>query len=148
MLEIQSPFGIKGIPLKPELKGRLKVDETLIQTLAALMAFDGESRRLLTCALGGSLHTVTPAVTEILNLLSTQSFDNFTFEDISVTEVMIMAGVLNSGLIWVNVGVAAAANVGWRLEAGDIVRFSINSMKELYLQITSNGDRVQIMKAG
>ncbi len=148
MFEIESPFKIKGIPLKPELSGRQKVDETLIQTLAAIMAFDGEGRRLLTCALNGSLNAVSPPVSSITNHVSSQPVQDITFGDIPVTEVMVMACPTNNGDVWVNVGAAAGVDTGWPLKAGSHIKLSINNMAELNLHVITFADMVIIVRAG
>lgn len=146
MSEIQIPFPLKGIPLKPEMTGRVKIDETMIQTLAALCGWDGEARRLLTCALNGALHTASPPVCCIVNKESTGATEDITFGDIPTTEVMVMAHPTNGGDVWVNIGVAAGVDVGWYLDAGDYVQFSINNMSELRLHIVTSGDKVAILR--
>jgi len=146
MFEIQTPFTIRGIPLKPELSGRQKVDETLIQTLSALLGFDGESRRLLTCALNGSLHTVTPPLEGITNVASSSPTEGITFSEHPTTEIIVMANKNNSGDVWVNVGVVAGVDTGWLLAPGDHVQFSINNMKQLHLHVVTSGDKVIILR--
>lgn len=146
MREIQIPFPISGIPLKPELSGRQKLDETIIQSLSAIMGFDGQSRRLLTCALNGSLHTIAPPVSAIVNVLGSGASDDITFSSTPTSEVMIQANPGNSGDVWVNIGAAAAVDTGWPLDAGDIISLSINNLKDLQLHIISSGDKVIIIR--
>jgi len=146
MFEIQTPFSIKGIPLKPELKGSQKVDETIIQTLAALMAFDGEARRLLTCALGGSLHTISPTAKAITNTTGSGANDDITFDDTPTSEVMIMANAANSGDVWINIGAAAAVDTGWPLDAGEFVIISLNNLQDLQMRIVTDGDKIIILR--
>ena len=148
MFEIQTPFTIKGIPLKPELSGRQKVDEVLTQTLAALMGYDGEARRLLTCALNGSLHTISPPVSTITNVVSTGATEDVGFDDTPCSEVMIMSNPANTGNVWVNVLLAAAIDTGWVLGPGEMVKFSINNLRDLHLHIITSGDKVIIIQAG
>ena len=131
MFEIQTPFTIKGIPLKPELKGSQKVDETIIQTLSAIMGFDGEARRLLSCSLGGSLHSIAPTAAAFINTVSTGANE----------DVMIMANKNNTGDVWVNIDAAAAVDTGWLLDAGDNIQLSINDMRRLNLFIVTSGDK-------
>ncbi len=148
MFEIDRPFPIKGLPFKPELTGRPKVDEKLIMTLATLMGWDGESRRLLTCALRGSLHSVSPPVSSITNHVSSQPVEDITFGDIPVTEVMIRACPTNVGDVWVNVGAAAGVDTGWQLDAGDHLKISLNNLSELNLHVITFADMVTIVRAG
>ena len=146
MFEIQTPFKIKGIPLKPELKGSQKVDETLIQSLAAVMGFDGEARRLITCALGGALHTISPQVAGIFNHTATGAAELLTFADQPTTEVMIQAGFLNVAGFWVNIGAAASAGNGWRIPAAGWLKLSINNMSELNINLISDGNQIVIIR--
>lgn len=146
MFEILIPFPLKGIPLKPELTGRIKIDEIMIQTLSALCGWDGEARRLLTCGVGGALQTTSPVATAIINTVSTGATEDVTYASQPTTEVMIMANPNNSGDVWVNVGAAAAIDTGWVLDAGDILNLSINSMSDLQLHIITSGDKVIIIR--
>ncbi len=146
MLEIESPFPIKGVPLKPELSGRQKVDEKLIQTLSALMGFDGEARRLISCSLSGALHGVTPPLAGITNVASVGSNEDVTFGDQATTEIIVLANRNNTGDVWVNVDAAAAVDTGMVLDAGDSVKFCINNMQRLNLFIVTVGNKVIILR--
>lgn len=146
MPEIEIPFPLKGVPIKPEMTGRVKIDDTVIQTLAALLGWDGEARRLLRCALHGVLQVSTPNVCCITNKESTGDAEDITFGSIPTTEVMIIANPANGGDVWVNVSAAAAVDAGWPLDAGDIVNFSINNMSELKLHVVTSGDKVIIIR--
>lgn len=146
MFEIKIPFPIKGVPLKPELIGSVKLDETAIQTLAALLGWDGESRRLLTCALNGSLHTIAPTVKAIINTTGSGANDDITFSDTPTSEVMIMANPANSGDVWINIGAAAAVDTGWPLDAGDMLIVSVNNLQDLQMRIISDGDKTILIQ--
>ncbi len=141
MFEIQVPFPLSGIPLKPEMTGRIKIDETMIQTLAALCGWNGEARRLLTCEVNGALHVTTPPAKGIVNSASTGENENITFTDTPTTEVMIMANPNNTGDVWVNIGTAGAVDTGWPLSPGDTVNLAINNMTELNLFVVTSGDK-------
>lgn len=142
MLEIQVPFPLSGIPLKPEMTGRVQIDETMIQTLSALCGWNGEARRLLTCAVNGALHVTTPPAKAIVNSASTGANENITFADEPTTEVMIMANPNNTGDVWVNIGAVGAVDTGWLLSSGDTVNLAINNMLELNLFVVTSGDKV------
>lgn len=145
MSEIQIPFPLKGIPLKPEMSGRVKIDETMIQTLASLCGWDGEARRLLTCALNGALQVTSPAAKAIINKVSTGGAEDITFNDTLTTEIIVLANANNTGDVWVNIGAAAAIDTGWLLDAGDWVNLSINNLQELKLHVVASGDKVIIL---
>lgn len=146
MFEIETPFGIKGIPLKPELKGRQQVDEKIIQTLSALMGFDGEARRLLTCSKEGSLNSVSPPVAAMENILSVGVGETLTFGDIPTTEVLIRARVFNSDGIWVNIGSPASSGVSWIIMPGEWLKISINNMNQLHFYFVAAGNRIDLIR--
>lgn len=147
MFEITIPFGIKDLPMKPEFTGRVKLDETMIQTLAALVAWDGEARRLLTCAVNGALHVASPQVEAIINRGATIPNHHITFTDTPTTEIMIMANPTNTGDVWVQVGKVAAVDDGWYLDAGDYVELSVNNLSVLDILIVTNADKIIIMQS-
>jgi len=147
MYEIQKPFPIQGIPLKPELSGRQKLDETLIQTLSSLLGYDGESRRLITCALNGSLHVCDPPLAEVINVQSVGPNELYSFGDIPTTVVLIKASINNASPVWANVRADAGMNDGWRLMPQDWVQFSINNMRDLHFKIIGDGDRLEILRS-
>lgn len=146
MYKIQLPFPIKGIPMKPELTGQQTVDDKIIQTLSTLLGWDGESRRLITCAINGALHTVTPTLAGITNVASTGNNEDVTFSQQATTEIIVMANKNNSGDVWVNVDAAAVVDTGWPLSPGDHVQFSTNDMQRLNLLIVTSGDKVIILR--
>lgn len=146
MAEIQIPFPLKGIPLKPEMTGRVKVDETMIQTLAAVCGWDGEARRLLTCALNGALEVTSPPVCCIVNKTATGDAEAVTFSSIPTTEVLILANPNNAGDVWCNVAEAAGVDTGWPLDAGDWLKVSVNNMNQLRLYIALTDDKVILLR--
>ena len=146
MFEIEIPFPIRGIPLKPELSGRQQIDEKIIQTLATIMGFDGEARRLITCALSGSLHTISPTVKAITNITGSGANDDITFANTPTSEVIVMANAANSGDVWINIEAAAAVDTGWPLDAGDFVILSLNNLRDLQMRIITSGDKVIILR--
>jgi len=146
MFEIQIPFKIKGVKFKPEQTGMIKVDEVMIQTIASLCGWDGEARRLLTCALGGALNITSPRVDGITNKTSSGAAEDMTFTDQPTTEIMIMAHPTNTGDVWVNLDTVAAVDTGWYLDAGDYVVISINNMSRLNLHVVTTGDKVAILR--
>jgi len=146
MADIQIPFPLKGVPIKPEMTGRLKIDDKLVQTLAALCGWDGEARRLLTCALNGSLHVTSSPVCCIANKVSTGAAEDITFGDTPITEVIVFANPNNTGDVWLNIGAAAAVDTGWVLDAGDYLQFSINNLSELRLHVVTLGDKVILLR--
>ena len=147
MPEIQIPFPLKGIPIKPEMTGRVKLDETMIQTLSALCGYDGEARRLLTCALNGSLHVTNPPVCDIINKTAVGDAEAVTFSSTPTTEILILANPKNTGDIWANLNAAADVDTGFPLSPGDWLNVSLNNMQDLQLYIALTGDKVIILRS-
>lgn len=145
MAELEIPFPLRGLPLKPEIRGRQKIDDVLVQSLATLLGWDGEGRRLLKCALSGSLRTTSPVVAGITNKVTSAAEHNITFSSVPTTEVMILANPNNSGDVWVNVGAFAAVDTGWILGAGDFINISINNLQDLRLYTVTIGDKVSVI---
>ena len=147
MFEIEIPFKIKGVPFRPEQTGIVKVVEVLIQTISTLAGWDGEARRLLTCALNGSLHVASSQVEAIINRVSTAPNQHITFTDTPTTEIMILADRTNLGDVWIQVGKVAAVDDGWYLDAGDYVQLSVNNLSVLDILLTANADMITIIQS-
>lgn len=146
MAELEIPFPLKGLPLKPEIKGRLKIDDVLLQTLSAMMAYDGEGRRLLKCALSGSLRTTSPVACCIDNKVTSGEEHNITFGSTPTTEVLVIANPDNGQRVWLNIGAAAGVDIGWPLDAGDFLNISLNNLQDLRLYTASIGDKVIVLR--
>ncbi len=144
-VEIQIPFKIKGIPVKPELTGYLKLDENVLQTIAAMCAWDGEARRLLACSLSGALNTISPQVKGIKNVASTGGNEVITFTDEPTSEVIVLANSANTGDVWVDIDGVPAVDTGYPLDAGDWIKLSINNMQSLQLFVVTSGDKIIII---
>lgn len=145
MQDLQISFPLKDLPLKPEITGRVKVDEILTQTLSALMGYDGEGRRLLKCALSGSLRITSPIIKGVANKVTSGEEHHIIFSDVPTTEVLITANPDNSARVWANLDIAAGVDIGWPLDAGDILNISINNLESLRLYTASIGDKVIVV---
>ncbi len=146
MAKIKVYYPLTGLRIDPDLFEHLEIDVKAIQTLASLFGWDGQARRMITCSPAGSLHTVGPVASEIINKVSTHPNENVTFTDQVTSEVMIMACNTNGGDVWVNIGSAGGVDTGWRLDAGDSVQFSINNMTDLNVFIETSADMAIIIR--
>ncbi len=133
MFEFQRPFPINQIPMKPEFTGRVKLDETAIQTLAALFGWDGETRRLLTCSLNGSLHTVSPPIKAFKHKKAAAIPVVITCDDIPTTEVVVRGHPDNTGLVYVDINIDPTNATSWPLAANDAITLSINNLNNIRL---------------
>ena len=132
-LEIIKPLPFEDLPTKPPLTGRPRISEDIQQTAALLVGWDKSTRRLVYVNPSGVLHTTSPPVKGIINRLSGGIGSHHQFTKIPTSEVLITAKSTNTGAIWVNVGAAADDNVGYPLETGEYVNFSINNLHSLHL---------------
>ncbi len=146
MAKIKVYYPLTGLRIDPDNFEYLEIDEKAIQALASLFGWDGQARRMITCSKGGSLHTVSPVASEIINKVSTYPNENMTFTDQVTSEVLIHADKTNGGDVWVNIGSAGAVDTGFLLDAGDHVQFSINNMANLNVFIVTNADMVTIIR--
>ena len=140
MGEILIPFTFEDMPVRPPLVGRPRISDDLQQTLAALVGWDKTTRRLVYVNPQGVLHIASPPVKGIINEQSGGVGSTKQFTDIITSEIMIRAKPTNSGRIWVNVGIAAAVNVGYPLDSGEWVSLSINNLINLHLYFTLADD--------
>lgn len=145
MAEIDKPFPLADIPIKPPLTGRPRISEDIQQTLAAIAGWDGASRRLLGCMLSGSLYVVSPPVKDFVTVTAVGASDVITFGDIPTTEVLIMGALANANWVWVGVNRVPAVNDGWPLASNDWVKLTINNLNQLQLLIVNNGEKAHLM---
>ena len=146
MLKIKRPFPIKDLFLDPELKQSLEVDEKIQQTLAAMLGWDGESRRLLTCGVGGALHSMSPTAIGVTNSVSSGADEDITYGDIPTSEVMVRANALNTSWLWVNVGAVGGVDIGWPLSPGETITLSLNNMNQLNVNVVTSGDKAIVLR--
>ena len=140
MPEVLIPLTFDDLPIKPPLVGRPRISEDMQQTVALLVGWDETTRRLIRVSPTGVLYVASPRVKGIINELSTGDGDTYQGGDIKTSEVMIRAKPTNSGRVWINVGAAANDNVGYPLDSGEWVSFSINNLHTLYLYFTKAAD--------
>ena len=140
MGEVLIPLTFEDLPTRPPLVGRPRISEDIQQTAALLVGWDGVTRRLVRCSPTGALYTASPRVKGIINQQSTGIGSTKQFTDIVTSEVMIRSKSTNTGLIWVNVGKAAAENVGYPLDSGEWVNWSMNNLISLHLFFAAADD--------
>lgn len=145
MPEIIKPLTFDDLPVRPPFVGRPKISDDIQQTAALLVGWDKVTRRLVSVSPTGVLHVAQPVVKGITNLLSNDYSYNWNGGDISTSEVMIKANPDNVSRIWVNVGVAAAPNIGHPLDAGESVVLSINNLHSLHVHIVNTGERASVV---
>ena len=145
MPEVLIPLTFEDLPVKPSLRGRPRISEDLQQTIALLTGWDKHTRRLVAVNPFGMLQVVSPDVKGIINFQADGDADTWQGSDISTSEVLVRAKPSNSGRIWASVGIAAAVDVGYPLDAGEWVTFSIISLQHLHLHFTKDDNWVIVI---
>lgn len=136
MTDLNIPMGQQPEEVQPQLVSGARVSENIQQTLALLTAYDGAARKLVRCTEMGGVHIVSPPVKGILNIQADGDGDTWQGGNIKTTEVLVKAKINNVGVTWVNVNTPATGNVGYGLEPGDFVRFTIRNLNQLHIYLT------------
>ena len=145
MPEILNPLTFEDLLTKPPLVGRPRISEDLQQTVALLVGWDKQTRRLVSVSPTGVLHVASAPVKGIKNLLSAGDGTTQQGDNVDTSEVLIRAKPTNSGRVWVNVGKAAAVDVGYPLDSGEPVTLSVNNLHSLHFYFTKSADKVSIV---
>lgn len=147
MNEFNIPMGQKPDEVQPQLVSGARVTENIQQTLAMLTGYDGAARKLIRCTEMGGVHIVSPPVKGIINIQAVGDADTWQGGNIKTTEVLVKAKINNVGVTWVNVNTAAAGNVGYPLEPGDFVRFTIRNLNQLHIYLTYDAEWAVVVYA-
>lgn len=145
MPEVEIPLTFDDLPVKPPLTARPRISEDLQQTVALLVGWDKSTRRLVSVSPTGVLHVASAPVKGIVNLLSVGDGTTQQGDDIKTSEVLIRAKPTNTGRVWINVGKAAAVDVGYPLDSGEPVIFSVNNLHSLHFYFTKAADKCSIV---
>lgn len=145
MPEALIPLTFDDLPVKPPLVGHPRISEDLQQTVALLVGWDKSTRRLVSVSPTGVLHAASAPVKGIANLLSVGDGTTQQGDDVKTSEVLIRADKNNTEDVWVNVGKAAAVDVGYPLNGSDWVSFSVNNLHSLHFYFEKLNDKVSII---
>ena len=145
MPKILVPFTFEDVPVSPPLSGQPVISNEIDQTFAMLVGWDGSTRRLVRVSPSGSIRVGSARAKGILDILSDQAGYVLTCPNCPVSEVMIRAYPDNTGRVFVNIGKAAALNVGYPLFTGEWVSLSVNNLNSLQLYIEKDVERVEII---
>jgi len=141
----QIPFDIVDIPTKPPLTSQPLISGDIQQTLATLVCYDGETRRLVRGTKEGKLQVVNPLAALFVNISATAGNFLWQGDDIKCSEIIVRAHPDNSGRVWVNVFAAAAADTGWPLDANEHIPLTLNNLSQLHLKIINTGEKVILL---
>ena len=132
MPDILRPLPFLDLETKPPLTGRVRITDEMQQTLALLSGWDGASRRLLNVSPSGVLHVCSSTIKGILNEQALAAVTDYQLPDIKTSEVLIRAKPTNSGRIWVNLDVDAGDNIGYPLDSGEWINFSVDNLHRIH----------------
>lgn len=142
---IAKPLPFNELQVQPELITPIKLSNDMQQVLSLLTGFDGSQRRLLRASPSGVLHFASCPVKDIINFQAEGDADTYQPADIPTSEVLIRAKPTNTGRIWVKTGIAAAVDVGYPLDSGELVVWGINNLSNLHFYFTKDDDWVIIV---
>lgn len=142
MFEILKPLTFDDLPTKPPITGRPKLTEDLQQTIALLSGWDGATRRLIRVSPTGVIRIGSARALGLYNIAANTDDYTTKCDDCPTSEVMLRAFPDNTGRVFVNIGAAAALNVGYPLFTGEWVSLSVNNLNSLQLYIEKNDDKV------
>jgi len=142
MFEILLPFGFDDLPTKPTITGKPKLSDDLQQTLALLSGWDGRTRRLIRVSPTGVIRVGSARAKGVYNIVANTDAYTLTCMDCPISEVMLRAFPDNTGRVFVNIGKAAALNIGYPLFTGEWISISVNNLSSLQLYIEKNTDKV------
>ncbi len=145
MPKILVPFTFDDLPVSPPLSGQPILSNDIEQTIATLVGWDGSTRRLVRVSPTGSIRVGSARAKAVLDILSNTAGYVLTCPNLSVSEVMIRAYPDNTGRVFVNIGKAAALNVGYPLFTGEWVSLSVNNLNSIQLYIEKDAERVAVL---
>ncbi|GAI67940.1 unnamed protein product [marine sediment metagenome] len=140
MPDIVKPMRIPGLNLSPPLTGKVRLSEDMQQCLSLLTGYYDNQRVLIRATESGVLQTVQPAIKDIEVFAAADPKFSWVGGDIPCTDVAVIAGTANSGLVWIRpYSIASAAN-GWPLAKGEVFGFTIRNLNQLHVTIETTGE--------
>ena len=136
-----------GTPLKcPELHlsdkhdGGMELSKDMQQVLSVLTGFVENKRVLLKASPGGILRTTSPRIQDIKHIEGSGANDERQGSDIPCSEIMCMADITNTGVIWVRTLSTATTMNAWPLKVGEVVNFAVDNYRDLHILIVTHAD--------
>ena len=145
MPEIIKNFTFDDLLVKPPFGGKLRLSEDIQQTIASIIAWDGQTRRLIRSSPNGVLRVCDGRAKAVLNVTATGAAYTLTPDDIPTSEVIVKAHVDNVGQVVVNIGVTASLVAGFPLDPGESVSLSVNNLNALRLYVELTTEKAAIL---
>lgn len=135
MSDIVKPMDIPELNLHPPVTGKVRLSEDMQQTLALLTAYYDSKRVLLKATESGVLQVVQPVIKDVTVFTAADPVFSWVGGDVPCTDVAVIAGLDNTGKIWVRpYSVASAANA-WPLNKGEVFPFTVGNLNQVHITI-------------
>ncbi len=142
MSNINKPMDIPELNLKPPIDGKVRLSEEMQQTLALLCGYVDSKRVILKASESGVLNTTEPRIKDIVHYDRVDPVNPTQGDNVPCTECLIMGHPDNIGIVWVRPYEAVTTDNGWPLAAWDIVKFTLDNLQQLKMNIATNGDGI------
>jgi len=142
MGNINKPMDIPELNIEPPISGKLRLSEDMQQTLALLTGYSDNKRVVLRASESGILYVAEPRIADIVHYTGVGANDTQTGGDIPCTEAIVTGHPDNTGKIWVRPDKTATVNNAWPLEAGDVVTFTLDNLKQLNMLFVVASEKV------
>jgi len=142
MGNINKPMDIPELNIKPPIDGKVRLSEDMQQTLALLVGYGDNARKVLRASESGVLNVTSARIKDIEHYTGVGANDTQTGENIPCTECLVMAHPDNTGNVWVRPDKTATVNNAWPLAGGEVVSFTVDNLKQLNMLIVVAGEKV------
>ena len=139
-----SPVKMPELNLIPETDRGIELDKGMKQVMSLLTAYWHEKRVTLKATPSGSLFVSSPQIGDIIHVPATGNDFEYQGDNISCSEVLVMAHPANGGTIWVRSHKIATVDNAWPLAKNDVVNCSITNLNMLHILIPVNTERAII----
>lgn len=135
MADIHKPMRMPELKLQPVISGKVRLSDDMQQTLALCVAYCENQRVLVKASERGFLQTVSPLIKDIVVIQNVAAPYVWQGSDIACTEVAVLAGLDNTGKVWVRPYEAADASNAWPLHKGEPFGFTISNLNQLHVTV-------------
>lgn len=142
MSDITKSMDVAELNIQPPIEGKVRLSDDMQQTLALLTAMGADKRRPLRCSESGVLNTSEPRIKDVEHYTGSGANDEQTGTDTPCTECMVMGHPDNTDIVWVRPNPTATVNNAWPLAAWDVVKFTLDNIKQLNMLIVISGEKV------
>lgn len=135
MPHVSKPMDIPELGVTPPITSKVRLSDDMQQTLALLTGYFDSKRVLLKATESGVLQVVQPVIKDIVVFTAADPVFTWQGGDVPCTDVAVIAGLDNTGKVWVRpYSVASAANA-WPLSKGEVFPFTIANLNQLHITI-------------